>query len=130
MTDPIADMFAQIMNAQKVRAETVDIPHSRNKEAIAKLLVEEGYVEKIDVLKRMDKKFIRLGLKYTPAKQGVIKTLKRISKPGRRIYANARSLPRVQSGFGTALISTSKGVMTDTSARAKKLGGEVVANVW
>lgn len=130
MSDPIADMFCRIKNAAAARIETVDIPHSKIKEEIAKILVSEGYVGKFDILKRMDKKFVRLWLKYTQNKKGVISGLKRVSRPGRRIYRDARSLPRVQGGFGTAIISTSKGVMTDEAARAQKLGGEVICYVW
>ncbi len=130
MTDPIADMLLRIKNALNARHENVDMPHSGQKEAIAKILVEEGYTAKSDVLKRMDKKFIRMLLKYAPDKSSVIVGLKRISKPGRRIYADARSLPRVQAGFGTAIISTSRGIMTDEAARNQKVGGEVLCYIW
>jgi small subunit ribosomal protein S8 len=130
MTDPISDMFCRITNALKVRKETVDIPHSRIKEELANILVAEGYLEKADILKRMDKKFIRITPKYTPDKKGVISRLKRISKPGRRVYSDFASLPRVQAGFGTAILSTSRGIMTEESARAQKLGGEVICYVW
>jgi small subunit ribosomal protein S8 len=130
MTDPITDMFSRIKNAQNVRAETVDVPHSRIKEAIAKILTSEGYVGKFEVLKRMNKQFIRISLKYREDKKGIIFGLRRASKPGRRIYADSRSLPRVQAGFGTSIISTSKGVMTDEDARAQKLGGEVLCHIW
>jgi small subunit ribosomal protein S8 len=130
MTDPIADMINRIRNALNVRQETVDIPHSRMKEEIAKIMVGEGYLQKCDVLKRMEKKFLRLALKYASDKKGVISELKRVSKPGRRTYADVRSLPRVQAGFGTAIISTSRGLMTEESARTQKLGGEVVCYIW
>lgn len=130
MNDPIADMLSRIKNAQNVRAEVVDIPHSRTKEAIASILVNEGFVAKSDALKRMEKKFLRLTLKYKPNKKGIINGLRRVSKSGRRVYAGARELPRVQAGFGTAIISTSKGIMTDEAARSKKLGGEVLCQVW
>ena len=130
MTDPIADMFNRIRNALNVRQETVDIPHSRMKEEIAKILVGEGYLKKYDVLKRMEKKFVRVVLKYASDKKGVFSELKRVSKPGRRIYADVCSLPRVQAGFGTAIISTSRGLMTEESARTQKLGGEVICYIW
>jgi small subunit ribosomal protein S8 len=130
MTDPIVDMFNRLKNAQGRRIETTDIPHSKIKEEIAKILVVEGYLEKFDVLKRMDKKFIRVQLKYDQNKKGIISEMERVSKPGRRIYADIRSLPRVQAGFGTAIISTSRGVMTDEAARAQKLGGEVICYIW
>lgn len=129
MTDPIADMFNRIRNALNVRQETVDIPHSRMKEEIAKILVGEGYLQKYDVLKRMEKKFVRVALKYASDKKGVISELRRVSKPGRRIYADVRSLPRVQAGFGTAIISTSRGLMTEEFARTQKLGGEVICYI-
>ena len=130
MTDSIADMLSRIKNALNAHAETVDIPHSKIKEQVAKILVSEGYVEKFDALKRMDKRFLRLTLKYTESKKGIISGMKRVSKPGRRIYVDARSLPRVQAGFGTAIISTSRGVVTEEVARAQKLGGEVICYVW
>ena len=130
MNDPIADLLCRINNAQNVRAETVNVPHSTIKEEIVKILVDEGYLAKWDGLKRMDKKFLRLSLKYRQDKKGIIKGLKRVSKPGRRIYSDARSLPKVQGGFGTSIISTSKGVMTDEAARANKLGGEVICYIW
>lgn len=130
MTDPITDMFNRIKNGMNARHESVDIPHSKMKEEIAKILVSEGYLAKCDVLKRMDKSFLRVFLKYAENKKGIIQELKRVSKPGRRIYSGARSLPRVQAGFGTAIISTSAGVMTDEEARTQKLGGEVICYVW
>lgn len=130
MTDPISDMFNRIKNAQNVRADIVDLPYSKIKESIAKILAAEGYVRKLEVLKRMNRQFIRLSLKYGDNKKGIIVDLKRVSTPGRRIYADATSLPRVQSGFGTAIISTSKGVMTDQAARLQKLGGEVICRIW
>ncbi|KPJ69845.1 30S ribosomal protein S8 [candidate division WOR-1 bacterium DG_54_3] len=130
MTDPIADMFSRIKNALNARQETVDIPHSRVKEAIAQILVSEGYLGKTEILKRMEKRFLRITLKYDQNKKGIISGIKRVSKPGRRIYADAGSLPRVQAGFGTAIISSSRGVMTDEEARAQKLGGEVICYIW
>ena len=130
MTDPIADMLSRIMNTIKTREDTVDIPHSKIKEEIAKILLSEGYIENYENLKRMEKNFIRIKLKYRTDKTGVIVGVKRVSTPGRRRYSNARSIPRIQSGFGTAIVSTSKGIMTDSEARAKKHGGEVLCYIW
>ncbi|MBU0502132.1 MAG: 30S ribosomal protein S8, partial [Candidatus Margulisbacteria bacterium] len=104
MTDPIADMLLRIRNAQMIAGETVDIPHSKLKEEIAKVFVAEGYVAKSEVLKKMEKKFLRLTFK-----KGLKSCLKRISKPGRRVYKDSRSMPQVQRGFGSAIVSTSKG---------------------
>ena len=130
MTDPITDMFNRIKNAQNARHDNVDVPHSKIKEEIARIMMGEGYIEKYTTLKRMGKGVLRLSLKYGGDKRGIIKTIKRVSRPGKRIYADAGSLPRVQAGFGTAVISTSRGVMTDEAARAGKLGGEVVCHIW
>ena len=130
MTDPIADMLVRIRNAQQVNAETVDIPHSKMKESIAKLLVSEGYLGRFEVLKRMAKSFIRASLKYDEKKKGLITDMKRVSKSGLRVYTNSSKLPKVQRGFGTAILSTSKGVMTDKMARQQKVGGEVLCYVW
>jgi small subunit ribosomal protein S8 len=130
MTDPIADMLCRIQNGINTRAETVDLPHSRVKEALAKILVDEGYLYKSDTLKRMEKMFLRIGLKYKKDKRSVIAGLKRISRPGKRIYVDRAALPRVQDGYGTAIVSTSKGIMTDEQARQQKLGGEVMVYIW
>ena len=125
MTDPIADMLNRIRNAQMIVAGTVDIPHSKLKEGIASILVSEGYIAKFEVLKRMEKKFLRLVFK-----KGLKSQLKRISKPGRRVYRDSRSIPRVLKGFGSAIVSTSKGIMTGDTAREQKLGGEILCYVW
>jgi len=130
MTDPITDMFNRIKNALNARHEAVDVPHSKIKEEIAKVLAAEGYIAKFDILKRMEKRYIRITLKFNQEKKGIITGLKRVSKPGRRFYSDARSVPRVRAGFGTAIISTSQGVMTDEAARSQKLGGEVICYVW
>ncbi|MFH1542190.1 MAG: 30S ribosomal protein S8 [bacterium] len=130
MTDPIADMFSRIKTALNVKAESIDMPHSKMKESIAQILASEGYIGAVDVLNRVEKKVLRLTFKYTPAKKSVINDLKRISKSGCRVYAESSKLPRVQSGYGLALISTSRGIMTDEKARAEKVGGEVVGYVW
>lgn len=128
--DSIGDMLAIIRNGFSVKKESVDIPHSRIKEGIAKLLLAEGFISKFDVQSRMNKKFLKIGLKYTAAKKSVIEGLKRVSKSSRRIYAGARAIPRVQSGFGTVILSTPRGLMTDEQAREQKLGGEVICYVW
>ena len=130
MTDPIADMLSRIKNALNIKADTVDIPHSTVKENIAKVFTSEGYIAKFGVLKKMNRKFLRLALRYRSNKQGVIFNLHRVSKPGRRIYATATNLPRVQAGYGTAVISTSAGVVSDAEAREKKVGGEVLCYIW
>ena len=123
--DSIADMLIRIGSALNVKRENVDIPHSRLKEEIAKLLLAEGYVGKLDVHTRMNKKYLRLALKPK-----AISSLRRVSTPGRRIYVGSDKVPRVHSGFGTAIISTSKGLMTDETAREQKLGGEVICYIW
>jgi small subunit ribosomal protein S8 len=127
--DTIGDLLTQIRNALRVRKEFIDVPYSKMKEGIAKILLLEGYLGKVDVLSRGNKKYLRIGLKYV-GKKSVIENLKRVSKPGRRIYVDAQSLPRVQAGFGTAIISTSKGLLTDEQARQQRLGGEVICYVW
>jgi len=106
------------------------LPHSKIKEAIGSLLVSEGYLAKCDKLKRTDRQFLRLVLKYGKDKRGIIAGVKRVSCSGRRVYAKRQALPRVQSGFGTVIVSTSQGLMTDETARQKKLGGEVLGYIW
>ena len=127
-TDPIADMLTRIRNAIMVRREEVDVPNSKMKTEIAGILVKEGYIEK--VVKSEDGKTLKLIFKMSEGKQRVIQGLRRISKPGLRVYSRTEDLPKVLSGLGIAIISTSKGVMTDKEAREKKLGGEVLAYVW
>ncbi len=135
-TDPIADLLTRVRNALTARKETVSVPLSKMKKAIADILLEEGYVSAVEVVKEADAEskkehdVIKITLKYGPAGQRVITNLKRISKPGLRVYANCEDLPKVLDGLGIAIISTSKGVMTDRSARANKVGGEVLAYVW
>lgn len=127
-TDPIADMLTRIRNANSQRHTTVDIPCSKVKKAIADILVAEGFVESIEIIE--DKyKTIRMTLKYE-GKTRVLQGLKRISKPGLRIYANVEELPRVLNGLGIAIISTSKGIMTDKEARKQNIAGEVLAYIW
>jgi len=129
-TDPIGDMLTRIRNAARVKAEIVDIPHSTLKEEIARILKDEGYVAKYESPTKRGKKVLRVTLKYKANKQSVLSDLKRVSKPGRRIYVKSTSVPRVLAGFGTAILSTPKGVMTDGEARAQKTGGEILCYVW
>jgi small subunit ribosomal protein S8 len=129
MTDPIADMLTRIRNANSQKHDTVDIPYSKVKQAIADILVEEGFVKSQDVLQEGIKKTIRLTLKYEN-KTKVLQGLKRISKPGLRIYTSSEELPRVLNGLGIAVISTSVGIMADKKARKQNIGGEVLAYIW
>lgn len=129
LTDPIADMLTRIRNANAVMHEKVDIPYSNLKFKLAEILKEEGYVTNYKVITDENKKNIRIYLKYE-GKERVIKGLKRISKPGRRVYAQVDELPRVLSGLGIAIVSTSKGIVTDKVARQEKIGGEILAFVW
>ena len=130
LTDPIADMLTRVRNANAVMHEKVDIPHSMMKERIAEILKEQGYISNFKIVTdEENKKNIRVYLKYA-GKERVIKGLKRISKPGRRVYSSVEDMPRVLSGLGIAIVSTSKGVITDKVARAEKVGGEVLAFVW
>jgi len=130
MTDPIADMLTRIRNANRMRHETVEIPLSKMKEEIAKILVKEGFIVSYEVVPSEVQGTLVVTLKYTSTRERVIKGLKRISKPGLRVYAKVEELPRVLNGLGIALISTSKGIMTDKEARLNQVGGEVLAYVW
>jgi len=130
MTDPIADMLTRIRNANRMRHETVEIPLSKMKEEIAKILVKEGFIVSYEVVPSEVQGTLVVTLKYTSTRERVIKGLKRISKPGLRVYAKVEELPRVLNGLGIALISTSKGIMTDKDARLAQVGGEVLAYVW
>lgn len=130
MTDTIADMLTRIRNALVAKHETVDIPASTTKVAIAKILQEEGYIKGFELYEDGVKKNIRVALKYGPNKQRVIVGIKRISRPGLRVYARKDELPKVLGGLGVAIISTSRGVMTDRAARKEGVGGEVLAYVW
>jgi small subunit ribosomal protein S8 len=130
MSDPIADMLTRIRNANTVRHETVEIPASKMKREIAEILKREGFVRDAEYVEDNKQGIIRLFLKYGANNERVITGLKRISKPGLRVYAKSTELPRVLGGLGIAIISTSKGVMTDKEARQAKSGGEVVAYVW
>jgi small subunit ribosomal protein S8 len=130
ITDAIADMLTRIRNAGSAKHETVDIPASNLKRAIAKILLEEGYVRNIQEISDGKQGVIRILLKYTGSKQNVITGIKRISKPGLRVYANRDEIPKVLGGLGIAVISTSKGIMTDRKARSEGIGGEVLAFIW
>ena len=130
ITDPIADMLTRIRNANNARHESVDIPASKMKKAIADILVREGYVKSAEVIDDGIQGVIRVTLKYAENKQKVLTGLKRVSKPGLRSYASKDELPRVLKGLGIAIIPTSKGVMTDKEARKQNVGGEVLAFIW
>ena len=133
ITDPIADMLTRIRNAGSARHETVDIPNSKMKKAIAEILLEEGYIKSFQLIDDGTQGIIRVTLKYLPGKEKAIQGisgLRRVSKPGLRGYAGADELPQVLRGLGIAIISTSKGIMTDKKARAQHGGGEVLAFVW
>ena len=131
MSDPIADMLTRIRNANTAKHDTVDVPASKMKIAIADILVDEGYIEKYDIVEDGNFKTIRITLKYGADKnEKVISGIKKISKPGLRVYAGKDELPRVLGGLGTAIISTNQGVITDKEARKLGVGGEVLAFVW
>ena len=131
ITDPIADMLTRIRNANNAKHDTVDIPASNMKKAIAQILVDEGYIKAFQLVEDGTQGVIHVTLKYNnPGKEKVISGLRRVSKPGLRVYAGADELPRVLRGLGVAIGSTSKGVMTDKAARAAHVGGEVLAFVW
>ena len=130
ITDPVADMLTRIRNANTAKHESVDVPASNLKKAIAKILLDEGYIKSYEVVEDGTQGVIRIQLKYLAGKEKVISGLRRVSKPGLRVYAGADELPKVLKGLGVAIISTSKGVMTDKAARANHVGGEVLAFVW
>ena len=130
ITDTVADMLTRIRNANSAKHETVDIPASNMKKAIAQILLDEGYIKSFQVLEDNKQGVIRIALKYGPNKSQVITGLRRVSKPGLRIYSSCEDMPRVMKGLGVAILSTSKGVMTDRQARKEKVGGEVLAFVW
>jgi small subunit ribosomal protein S8 len=130
MTDPIADMLTRIRNANSVYHDKVEIPASKIKQAVVQILKDEGFVRDYDVVADGKQGVIRVSLKYGPNREKVITGIKRISKPGLRVYAKKEQLPRVLGGLGIAIISTSKGIMSDKTARKEGLGGEVIAYVW
>lgn len=130
MSDPVADMLTRIRNASSVFHESVDVPASGLKVELARILKEEGYLRDYRVLEDGHRQTIRLWLKYAPPKRQVITGIKRISRPGLRVYAKSDQVPRVLGGLGTAVLSTSKGVLTDRDARKERVGGEVICYVW
>ena len=130
ITDPIADMLTRIRNAGVAKHETVDVPASKMKKAIAEILLNEGYIKSFQIIDDGTQGIIRITLKYNAGKEKVISGLRRVSKPGLRVYVGADELPQVLRGLGIAIVSTSKGVMTDKAARAAHVGGEVLAFVW
>lgn len=128
--DPIADMLTRVRNALSVKHQTVEMPASKMKKAIADVLVSEGYITDVKVNEKEIKKTMKITLKYGPNSEKVIQGIKRISKPGLRVFSNVEDLPRVLNGLGIAIISTNKGVMSDRKARELNVGGEVIAYVW
>ena len=130
ISDVIADMLTRIRNANDAKHETVDIPASNLKKSIAEILLEEGYIKSYQIVEDGKQGIIRVTLKYAAGKQKVIHGLKRVSKPGLRIYSNCEDMPKVMNGLGIAIVSTSKGVMTDKKARKANVGGEILAFVW
>ena len=130
INDPIADMLTRIRNGLIARHDSVMVPASGMKKAIAKILLDEGYVKSVDIIEDGVQSQIKIALKYVQGKESVIKGLKRISKPGLRVYARSSEIPKVLGGLGIAIISTSKGVMTDKEARNAGVGGEVLAYIW
>ncbi len=130
MTDPIADMLTRVRNAQSAGKDAVSMPTSKKLVEIARIMAEEGYIEGYEVIDGTPRGTLEITLKYGPKKQKTMRGIKRISKPGLRIYAGKDDLPRVLGGLGTAIISTSNGVMTDRDARKKGIGGEVIAYIW
>lgn len=130
VTDTIADMLTRIRNANSAKHDTVDVPASNMKKAIAQILLDEGYIKALQVIEDGKQGMIHITLKYGPNKSQVITGLRRVSKPGLRIYTNCEDMPRVIKGLGIAIMSTSKGVMTDKQARKENVGGEILAFVW
>ena len=130
ITDSIADMLTRIRNAGAAKHETVDVPASKMKKAIAQILLDEGYIKSFQLIEDGKQGIIRIVLKYGENKTSVISGLRRVSKPGLRIYTNCEDMPKVLKGLGIAIVSTSKGVMTDKQARKENVGGEVLAFVW
>lgn len=130
LTDPVADMLTRIRNASSVKHESVDIPCSKFKVEVARILKEEGYIREYKVIEDDKQGILRIYLKYGPNREKVISGIKRISKPGLRVYANSEEVPRVLGGLGIAILSTSQGVMTDRAARKSNIGGEVICYVW
>ena len=130
ITDPIADMLTRIRNANSAKHDTVSVPASNMKKAIAQILVDEGYIKSFKVIEDGKQGVIEIALKYGPNKSQVITGLRRVSKPGLRIYTDCENMPKVMKGLGIAILSTSKGIMTDKDARKANVGGEVLAFIW
>lgn len=130
VTDPIADMLTRIRNGNIAMHEKVDVPFSKEKEAITKILKDEGYILNYKTISENNKQTLRVYLKYAEGNEKVIKGLKRISKPGRRVYTNVEDMPKVLGGLGIAVVSTSKGILTDKICRKENIGGEVLCYVW
>ncbi len=130
ISDVIADMLTRVRNASNARHESVDIPASNMKKAIADILLAEGYIKGVQIIEDGKQGIIRITLKYEAGKQKVIHGLRRVSKPGLRIYSNYEDMPKVMNGLGIAIVSTPKGIMTDKTARREKVGGEILAFVW
>ncbi len=130
MTDPIADMLTRIRNGNDARHDTVDVPASNMKKQIAQILLDEGYIKGYDVIDDKKQGIIRIKFKYADNNQKIISGIKKISKPGLKVYVNNNEIPRVLGGLGVAILSTSKGVITDKEARREKIGGEVICYVW
>ena len=130
ITDPIADMLTRIRNASSAKHDTVDVPASNMKKAIAEILLEEGYIKNFQLIDNSTQGIIRITLKYGANKTQIINGLKRVSKPGLRVYSKSEDMPKVLKGLGIALVSTSKGIMTDKKARQENVGGEVLAYIW
>jgi small subunit ribosomal protein S8 len=130
LSDPIADMLTVIRNANRGKKEKVDIPASKLKMEIIKIFKNEGYIKNFKLIDENSKSYIRIYLKYTPGGEAVIHNLQKVSKPGLRVYRRKSDLPRIYNGFGTSIISTSKGVLTDKKAREQQVGGEVLCYIW
>ncbi len=130
ITDPIADMLTRIRNANSAKHDTVSVPASNMKKAIAQILVDEGYIKSFKVIEDGKQGVIEIALKYGPNKSQVLLGLRRVSKPGLRIYSDCENMPKVMKGLGIAILSTSKGIMTDKDARKANVGGEVLAFIW
>ena len=130
MTDPIADMLTRIRNAARARHRRVDVPASKMKASIAKILQEEGYISHVRIIEDSAQGTLRIFLKYDTQQSSAFRGMERISKPGRRVYVGREAMPRVQGGYGTAILSTSQGLMTGVQARQKGIGGELLCQVW
>ena len=130
ITDAIADMLTRIRNANSAKHDTVDVPASNMKKAIAQIMLDEGFIKSFQIVEDGKQGIIRITLKYGPNKTQVISGLRRVSKPGLRIYADIENMPKVMKGLGVAIVSTNKGVMTDKQARKEHVGGEVLAYIW